>query len=192
VNAPASHTGSAAPTGAPGVRLGLRENLPQFTLLVAVNMAVGGLLGTQRVTTPLLGAEVFALGGLTTLMTFIMAFGLVKAVTNFFAGTLSDRYGRKPVLVAGWLVALPIPALLIWAPDWWWVIAANVLLGVNQRSGWGCRCSPYVRPVTTPGSRQRCMCPPAAPCTGSCPPGRSPYSPRSARRRCRRPVRPGW
>ena len=136
MNAPASHTSSAAPTGAPRVRLGLRENLPQFTLLVAVNMAVGGLLGTQRVTTPLLGSEVFALGGLTTLMTFIMAFGLVKAVTNFFAGTLSDRYGRKPVLVAGWLVALPIPALLIWAPNWWWVIAANVLLGVNQGLTW--------------------------------------------------------
>ena len=85
---------------------------------------------------PLLATRTFHLAAFTAALTFILAFGAVKAITNFFAGTLSDRYGRKPVLVAGWLVALPIPLLLIWAPGWGWVVAANVLLGVNQGLTW--------------------------------------------------------
>jgi MFS family permease len=126
-------------TLAPGTRtprLGLRENLAQFSLLVAVNALVGGTLGQERTVVPLLAKQTFHLTGYTTVLTFIVAFGLVKAGTNFFAGTLSDRYGRKPVLVAGWLVALPVPALLIWAPSWGWVVAANVLLGLNQGLTW--------------------------------------------------------
>jgi MFS family permease len=119
-----------------GVRLGLRANLAQFGLLVAVNALVGGVLGQERVVVPLLAQRVFGLAAFTSALTFILAFGAVKAVTNFFAGTLSDRYGRRPVLIAGWLAALPVPALLIWAPTWGWVVAANVLLGVNQGLTW--------------------------------------------------------
>jgi MFS family permease len=124
------------PAPGPGVRLGLRANLAQFMLLVAVNALVGGTLGQERTVVPLLAARAFHLAAFTSALTFILAFGAVKAVTNFFAGTLSDRFGRKPVLVAGWLAALPIPLLLIWAPNWGWVVAANVLLGVNQGLTW--------------------------------------------------------
>jgi MFS family permease len=118
------------------VRLGLRANLGQFLLLVAVNALVGGTLGQERTVVPLLAARTFHLQALTGALTFILAFGAVKAITNYFAGTLSDRFGRKPVLVAGWLAALPAPALLIWAPNWGWVIAANALLGLNQGLTW--------------------------------------------------------
>src|SRR5688572_13468224 len=121
---------TAAPPRSP--RLGLRENLGQFLLLVAVNAFVGGMVGQERTVLPLLADEEFGLAAVTSTMTFIVAFGAVKAVTNFFAGTLSDRVGRKPVLVAGWLIALPVPLLLMWAPSWGWVIFANVLLGMNQ------------------------------------------------------------
>lgn len=119
-----------------GIRLGLRANLAQFSLLVAVNALVGGTLGQERTVVPLLATQTFHLAAFTSALTFILAFGAVKAVTNFFAGTLSDRFGRKPVLVAGWLTAIPVPLLLIWAPGWGWVVAANVLLGVNQGLTW--------------------------------------------------------
>ena len=123
-----------APSHSP--RLGLRENAAQFTLLVAVNALVGGMIGQERTILPLLAEESFGLSGFTVTLTFIVAFGLVKAATNFFAGTLGDRYGRKPVLIAGWLVGLPIPLLIIWAPSWGWIVFANVLLGVNQGLTW--------------------------------------------------------
>jgi MFS family permease len=119
-----------------GRRLGLRENLGQFCLLVGVNALVGGMVGQERTVLPLLAQREFGLTALTAALTFIAAFGAVKAVTNFFAGTLSDRFGRKPVLVAGWIAALPVPLLLIWAPTWGWVIVANVLLGINQGLSW--------------------------------------------------------
>jgi MFS family permease len=121
---------STAPT------LGLRPNLAQFVLLVAINALVGGMLGQERTVVPLLGREEFGLRTYTAALTFIVAFGLAKSMTNYFAGTWSDRFGRKPVLVAGWLVAVPVPLVLIWAPSWGWVIAANVLLGVSQGLTW--------------------------------------------------------
>jgi MFS family permease len=97
------------------VRLGLRANLAQFCLLVGVNALVGGMVGQERTVLPLLATQVFHLQAVTAAVTFILAFGAVKATSNFFAGTLSDRVGHKPVLVAGWLVGLPVP-LLLWPP----------------------------------------------------------------------------
>ena len=122
--------------GSAELRLGLRANIGQFALLVAVNALVGGMVGQERTVLPLLATDVFGLVTLSSALTFIVAFGLTKAITNFAAGALSDRYGRKPVLVAGWVVALPVPLLLIVAPDWSWVVLANVLLGINQGLTW--------------------------------------------------------
>ncbi|WP_107772858.1 MFS transporter [Nocardioides sediminis] len=118
------------------VELGLRQNLAQFSLLVAVNALVGGMLGQERTVLPLLGQEEFGITAYTAGLSFILAFGLSKAATNYVAGTWSDRFGRKPVLVAGWLVAVPVPFMLIWAPSWTWIIVANVLLGVSQGLTW--------------------------------------------------------
>ena len=118
------------------IELGLRQNAAQFTLLVVVNALVGGMLGQERTVLPLLGKEEFGLTAYTAGLTFILAFGVAKAATNYFAGTWSDRFGRKPVLVAGWLVAVPVPFMLIWAPSWTWVIVANVLLGISQGLTW--------------------------------------------------------
>jgi MFS family permease len=116
--------------------LGLRANAAQFGLLVAVNALVGGMLGQERTVLPLLASQEFGLDSYTAALTYILAFGLAKAGTNYVAGSWSERYGRKPVLVAGWLVALPVPLLLIWAPEWWIVVAANVLLGISQGLTW--------------------------------------------------------
>jgi MFS family permease len=129
---------TAAETSHPGpqVRLGLRANAAQFALLVAVNALVGGMLGQERTVLPLLAEQDFHLDAYTAGLTYIFAFGIAKAATNYLAGTWSDRYGRKPVLVAGWIVAVPVPLLLIWAPTWWWVIAANLLLGISQGLTW--------------------------------------------------------
>ena len=125
-----------ATTRATSPVLGLRANAAQFILLVAVNALVGGMLGQERTVLPLLATDVFGLDSYTAALTYILAFGLAKALTNYLAGTWSERYGRKPVLVAGWLVALPVPLLLIWAPAWWIVVAANVLLGISQGLTW--------------------------------------------------------
>jgi MFS family permease len=117
-------------------RLGLRENAGQFALLVAVNGLVGGMIGQERTVLPLLARDAFGLTTFSAVLSFVLAFGVTKAFANLAAGALADRYGRKPVLVAGWLFGLPVPLLLIWAPDWGWVLAANVLLGVNQGLAW--------------------------------------------------------
>jgi MFS family permease len=118
------------------VRLGLRANLGQFALLVAVNALVGGMVGQERSVLPLLATDVFGVTGVTAILTYLLAFGVTKAGANLLAGALADRYGRKPVLVAGWLIGLPVPLLLIWAPAWDWIVLANVLLGLNQGLTW--------------------------------------------------------
>lgn len=122
--------------GSTGAVLGLRQNLAQFMLLVAVNALVGGTLGQERTVLPLLASQTFHLDLYTSALTYILAFGLSKAAMNYFAGTLADRYGRKPVLVAGWVVAIPVPLMLIFGPSWGWIVAANVFLGVSQGLTW--------------------------------------------------------
>ncbi|MDR6623590.1 MFS family permease [Sinomonas atrocyanea] len=137
-------------TAAPA--LGLRQNLAQFMLLVAVNALVGGTLGQERTVLPLLATREFRLDLYTSALTYILAFGISKAAMNYFAGTLSDRFGRKPVLVAGWLVAIPVPLMLIAGPDWAWIVAANVLLGVSQGLTWS---TTVVMKMDLVGPRQR-------------------------------------
>jgi MFS family permease len=127
---------TTAAVGRPPVRLGLRENLPQFVLLVAINALVGGMIGQERTVLPLLAERTFGLTAFSAATTFVVAFGATKALTNLATGALTDRIGRRPILIAGWLVGLPVPLLLMWAPSWGWVIAANVLLGVNQGMTW--------------------------------------------------------
>lgn len=127
---------AATGAGARKLRLGLAANAAQFSLLVAVNALVGGMLGQERTVLPLLAEQEFHLGAYTAALTFIVVFGVAKALTNYGAGSWSDRFGRKPVLVTGWLVAVPVPLLLIWAPSWSWVLVANVLLGISQGMTW--------------------------------------------------------
>jgi MFS family permease len=130
-------TGGTAEGGpSPGVRLGLRENWRQFALLVLVNAFVGGMVGLERTVVPLIGPEEFGLVLRTAVFSFIVTFGLVKAFSNLFAGGLADRFGRKKVLVAGWILGLPVPFMIMLAPSWGWIVAANVLLGVNQGLAW--------------------------------------------------------
>ena len=118
------------------VALGLRANWRQFWLLVLINAFVGAMVGMERTVLPLLAQAEFGLASKSAVLSFIATFGLVKALTNFFAGRLSDSYGRKHVLLAGWLVGLPVPFLVIWAPSWSWIVFANVLLGLNQGLAW--------------------------------------------------------
>jgi MFS family permease len=118
------------------VRLGLRENLAQFSLLVAVNVFVGAMVGLERSTLPLVGRDEFQLGSSAAVLSFIAAFGVAKAFTNLGAGALAQRVGRRRLLILGWAVALPVPVLIAVAPSWGWVVAANVLLGVNQGLAW--------------------------------------------------------
>src|SRR2546429_803741 len=126
-----------SPQGAKAViQLGLRANWQQFTLLVVVNAFVGGMVGLERSIVPLLGQQVFGLASTTAVLSFIVSFGIVKALANLFAGQLSDRIGRKGVLITGWLVGLPVPFLIIFAPNWGWIVFANVLLGLNQGLCW--------------------------------------------------------
>ena len=121
---------------APTVRLGLRANAAQFSLLVLVNAFVGAMVGMERSVLPALAEAEFHLAARAAILSFILVFGLTKALTNYLAGRWSDRFGRKRVLVAGWLFAAPVPFLLMWAPTWGWVLAANVLLGLSQGLTW--------------------------------------------------------
>jgi MFS family permease len=118
------------------VRLGLRANAGQFALLVALNAFVGAMVGLERSVVPLVGKDEFGLRSTSAILAFVVAFGAAKALTNLAAGALAEHVGRKRLLVAGWLVALPVPLLVGLAPSWWWIVAANVLLGVNQGLAW--------------------------------------------------------
>jgi MFS family permease len=126
----------SAPQATSSVRLGLRENWRQFALLVLINAFVGGMVGIERTVVPLIGAEEFKIGSTTLVVSFIVSFGVVKACANLVSGQLADAWGRKRVLILGWLVGLPVPFMIIWAPSWEWVIAANALLGINQGLAW--------------------------------------------------------
>jgi MFS family permease len=121
---------------ASGIVLGLRANWRQFALLVLINAFVGGMVGIERTVVPLIGAEEFHIASTTLIVSFIVSFGVVKACANLVSGQLADVWGRKRVLVLGWLIGLPVPFMIIWAPSWEWVIAANVLLGLNQGFAW--------------------------------------------------------
>jgi MFS family permease len=134
------------------VSLGLRENAGQFWLLVLVNAFVGSMVGLERELLPLLGEQEFGVASKTALLSFIATFGAVKALANYSAGALADVWGRKRVLVVGWLFALPVPLLINWAPTWGWIVFANVLLGINQGLAWS---STVVMKIDLAGTKQR-------------------------------------
>ena len=134
------------------VRLGLRENLGQFSLLVVVNAFVGAMVGMERTILPAIAEEDFELAAKTAVLSFIVVFGVTKALTNYLAGRLADRFGRKQVLVGGWVVAAPVPFLLMWAPTWSWVLFANVLLGVSQGLTWS---TTVIMKIDLAGPRKR-------------------------------------
>lgn len=134
------------------MKLGLMPNLTQFTLLALDNVFVGMLVGSERTVVPLLGTQSFAVSSAAVLLTFVVAFGIVKGPLNLLAGRLADRYGRRNVLLAGWLFGLPVPWMLLLAPSWGWVIAANLLLGANQGFAWSMTVTSKIDLV---GKRQR-------------------------------------
>jgi MFS family permease len=116
--------------------LGLHANLGQFLLLVLVNAFVGAMIGLERAVVPLIGHQQFGLASSSAVLSFIVSFGIAKALSNFFAGSLADWVGRKRILVVGWLIGIPVPLLILWAPSWGWVVVANVFLGINQALCW--------------------------------------------------------
>ena len=134
------------------VELGLGANWRQFWLLVLINAFVGAMVGLERTVLPLLAEGEFGLASRGVALSFLVSFGLVKAATNFFAGRLGDLYGRKPILVVGWLVAIPVPLMIMWAPSWGWIIAANVLLGINQGLAWS---TTVIMSIDLAGPRRR-------------------------------------
>lgn len=124
------------PVTTDSVRLGLRANLPQFLSLVLITAFIGGMLGSERTIIADIAKNDFGIATAAVVVSFIVTFGVVKSLANLFAGALADRIGRKRVLVLGWLVALPVPLLVMFAPNWWWIVGANVLLGLNQGLAW--------------------------------------------------------
>lgn len=137
---------------APPIRLGLRENLAQFSLLVLVNVFVGAMVGLERSILPAIAEQEFHVAARAAILSFIVVFGITKALTNYFSGRLSDRFGRKHVLVAGWLMAVPVPFVLMWAPTWNWIVAANILLGVSQGLTWS---TTVIMKIDLAGPKQR-------------------------------------
>jgi MFS family permease len=136
----------------PRIRLGLRANWQQFALLIVVNAFVGAMVGLERTVVPLIAEADFGLVSRTAVLSFIATFGIVKAISNLFAGSLGDRWGRKRILIAGWLVGLPVPLLIIFAPSWGWIVFANVLLGVNQGLCWS---TTVIMKIDLVGPKQR-------------------------------------
>lgn len=134
------------------VSLGLKENWKQFTLLIIINGFVGGMIGLERSILPEIAEQEFALAAKTAILSFIIVFGIVKAITNYYTGSLANKYGRKALLVAGWVIAVPIPVMLMFATSWNWIIAANVLLGISQGLTWS---STVVMKIDLAGERQR-------------------------------------
>lgn len=134
------------------IQLGLRENWKQFTLLVIVNGFVGGMVGLERSILPQIAEQEFAIAARTAILSFIVVFGITKAITNYYTGSLANRFGRKKLLVAGWIVGIPVPFMLMYAPDWNWIIAANVLLGINQGLTWS---STVVMKIDLVGEKKR-------------------------------------
>ena len=134
------------------IQLGLKENWKQFTLLVIVNGFVGGMVGLERSILPQIAEKEFAIAAKTAILSFIIVFGIVKAVTNYYTGALANKFGRKNLLVAGWIIGIPIPFILMFAPSWGWIIAANVLLGINQGLTWS---STVVMKIDLVGEKQR-------------------------------------
>jgi MFS family permease len=136
----------------PAIALGLRTNWRQFWLLVLINAFVGAMVGLERTVLPLLAQAEFGLASKSAALSFIATFGVAKALTNYFAGWLGDRYGRRPVLLAGWCFAVPVPFLVMWAPGWSWVVFANVLLGINQGLAWS---TTVIMKIDLVGPKQR-------------------------------------
>lgn len=134
------------------IRLGLKENWKQFTILVIINGFVGGMVGLERTILPQIAEKEFAIAAKTAILSFIIVFGIVKAITNYYTGTLANKFGRKNLLIAGWVIGLPIPFILMFAADWNWIIAANVLLGINQGLTWS---STVVMKIDLVGEKQR-------------------------------------
>ena len=134
------------------IQLGLKENWKQFTLLVIINAFVGGMIGLERSILPQIAEAEFHIAAKTAILSFIVVFGIVKAITNYYTGALANKYGRKKLLVAGWIIAIPIPFILMFAPNWSWIIAANVLLGINQGLTWS---STVVMKIDLVGEKQR-------------------------------------
>src|SRR5437867_11248562 len=118
------------------IRLGLKENWKQFTLLVVINAFVGGMVGMERSILPKIADAEFHIAAKTAILSFIIVFGIVKAITNYYTGTLANKIGRKNLLVLGWLIAIPVAFILMYAANWNWIIAANILLGIDKGLDW--------------------------------------------------------
>lgn len=131
---------------------GLKENWQQFTLLVIINAFVGGMIGMERSILPKLATEEFAMAAKTAILSFIVVFGVVKAVTNYYTGALANKFGRKNLLVTGWLIGIPVPFMIMFAPNWDWILVANFLLGINQGLTWS---STVVMKIDLVGEKQR-------------------------------------